>query len=271
MRKLLKILFFFGVCYIALVLLLSMFQERILFHPETLSKDFIYQFDHDFEEFFLTTPDSIELNALHFKATAPRGVLLYFHGNKGNLARWGQVAAFFVDKQYDVVIMDYRGYGKNKGKITEENLYSDAQLFYDYVLKKYSEEQIIIYGRSLGTGIATNIAAANTPANLILETPYYNIEDVASRWFPWLPIRFMLRYKLPSNEFIQRVVCPVTIYHGTEDQVVPYDSGKKLFESITGVQKELITIPNGAHNNLFSFAIYQETIDQVLQRKQENP
>ncbi len=249
----------------ALILLgLYFFQEKILFQPEVLPTDYAYQFDHPFKEIFINTNDGQRLNGLHFVNDNPKGVILYFHGNRGSLRRWGNIATFFAIKQYDIVVVDYRGYGKSTGEITEENLYEDAQLFYDYLLKTYNEDQIIIYGRSLGTGIATKVASENHPASLILETPYFNLTDVSKSWLPFFPTSALLKYKIPSNEFIQKVKCKITIYHGTADKVVPFSSGKLLYDSISSHNKQMITIPNGSHNNLNQFKEYQTTIDRVL-------
>lgn len=264
MSKLKKALFWIISLYLVIIVLLYFFQHKIIFQPEKLSLDYEYQFDQEFEEFFITSEDSIRLNGLHFKTKNPKGAILYFHGNRGSLRRWGNIASFFVKKQYDVIIMDYRGYGKSKGTITEKLLYADAQLFYEYAKNKYSEEKITIYGRSLGTGIATKIAAQNQPGNLVLETPFSSMEDVTSYWLPIFPVNAVLKFKFPSDQFIKNVTCNITIYHGTKDRVVPFSLGEKLFKSITYSDKKMIVIEGGAHNNLNEFELYKSTIDGVL-------
>ncbi len=236
----------------------------MLFQSEELPNNYMFQFEYPFNEFFLKTKDGNQLNAIHFSTTNPKGVILYFHGNKGSLKRWGSIASFFVKKKYDVVVMDYREYGKSTGKIDEYLLYEDAQLFYNYVKSQYPENQIIVYGRSLGTGIAIKVASENQPNHLILETPYYNIRDVAESWFPYFPVNLILQYKLPSNVFIQKVSCDITIYHGTNDKVVPYQSGERLFKSIPNLNKKMITVEGGTHNNLIEYDTYLNTIDEIL-------
>ncbi len=265
MLKLKKILVLSVTFYSIILLILYFFQEEILFQPEILDEEYTFQFDHDFEEFFLETDDGICLNAIHFKNENPKGVILYFHGNRGNLRRWGRIVLFFAKKQYDVVVMDYRSYGKSKGEITEKNLYHDAQLFYNYLLKRYAEDQITIYGRSIGTGIAVKVASENRPCNLILETPYYTIKDIVESWLPHFPTNALLRYKIPSGEFIQNVTCSITIYHGTDDGVVPFKSGKRLYDAIPISNKKMIIVPGGSHNDLIEFDEYLNTIDIVLQ------
>ncbi|MFD2562585.1 alpha/beta fold hydrolase [Aquimarina rubra] len=269
MSKLKRVLIWTLIVYLIGMGLLYFFQHKIIFQPKKLSELHSFQFDHPFEEFFLETTDGERLNAIHFKNQNPKGVILYFHGNKGSLSRWGNITTFFAKKQYDVIVMDYRSYGKSTGTITEENLYKDAQLFYEYALTKYDEDQVIIYGRSLGTGIGTKIASTNKPGNLVLETPYNTMEEVTSHWLPIFPVKQILQYKFPSNKFVKEVQCPITIYHGTDDGVVPYGSGKRLFESISTSNKRMITIEGGSHNNLIKFEKYRNTIDQVLSKKND--
>lgn len=239
-------------------------QEKILFHPTVLTQAYVFQFSQPFEEVFLTTTDDAVINAIHFKAENPKGVILYFHGNAGDLSRWGLIAEYFVKQQYDVFIMDYRMYGKSTGMLSEKVLYDDAQLCYDYVLKHYKESDITLYGRSLGTGIATNVASKNNPKQLILETPYYSMVDVAQSRFPIFPVKYVLKYKIPTFEFIKNVDCPITIFHGTDDSVVPFESGKKLYDGLSKEQARFIQIDGGNHNNLIDFEAYRNGIDDIL-------
>ncbi|KPM33499.1 Hydrolase with alpha/beta fold protein [Croceitalea dokdonensis DOKDO 023] len=264
MRKFKKITYFLLGFYVFLIIMLYFLQEKLIFLPTELPQDYAYEFSQPFEEFFLKAKDGARLNGLHFKAAKPKGVILYFHGNAGNLARWGQIATFFVEKQYDLVIMDYRTYGKSTGKLSEANLFADAQLFYDYTKQYYDEDLIRVYGRSLGAAIATQVASKNTPYQLILETPFYNLKDVARQRFAFLPLDLLLKYEFPSNQYIKQVNCPITIYHGTEDSVVDYKSGQRLFE-VAEAPKEFITIPKGEHNNLAQFSEYLDTIEGALE------
>ncbi|MGC1205993.1 MAG: alpha/beta hydrolase [Flavobacteriaceae bacterium] len=239
-------------------------QEKILFLPTVLEQDYQYQFNYNFEELNFETNDGANLNAIHFKAKNPKGVILYFHGNAGDLSRWGTIAEYFVEKQYDVLIMDYRTYGKSKGKLSEAVFYKDADLFYQYLKDRYNEEEITIYGRSLGTGIATYLASKNNPKQLILETPYYSILDVAKDRFPIFPVEKLLKYKFLSFEFIQKVSCPITMFHGTNDSVVPYASAEKLFEIAPKLKTNFVIIEGGNHNNLIDFERYKTTISEIL-------
>jgi pimeloyl-ACP methyl ester carboxylesterase len=258
-----RALIFLVSLYVLLGVLLYFFQEKILFLPTPLDYNYQFEFKNNFEELFFNTPEDGLINAIHFKVDEPKGVILYLHGNAGNLDRWGKITEYFVDQQYDVLIMDYRTYGKSQGKLSENVFYTDAQYCYDYLLKNYSENDITLYGRSLGTGIASYVASKNNPKQLILETPYYSIPDAASHRFPIYPVKQLINYEFPTYKFLEETNCKVTILHGTDDQVVPYSSAKKL--TVLDIENlEFITIKGGNHNNLIQFEKYRNTISTLL-------
>lgn len=246
--------------------LLALFQEKLIFMGTVLPQDYAYGFSTDFEEVFLESPDGeAKLNALHFKIKDPKGVILYYHGNAGQLADWGLVMQDFIKRGYDVLLMDYRGYGKSTGAMSEEALYSDAELFYDYVAERYPENKIIVYGRSLGTTFATYVAANNNPSQLFLEAPFYSLNRLASKNFPIFPVSWVLKYRFPTYKFITDVECPIVIFHGTDDQMINYENSIKLSELVPADQLRFISIPNGGHNNLVDENGYIEAIDTLLQ------
>ena len=252
------------VFYVMIGTSLYFLQEKLLFWPTVLAKDYQYQFSYPFEELFLKTTEHATVNALYFKAKNPKGVILYFHGNAGDLSRWGAIAEYFVGKDYDVLIMDYRTYGKSKGKLSEEALYHDAEFCYNYLKKQYDESDITLYGRSLGTGIAAYIASKYNPKQLILETPYYSMVDVAKKRFPIIPVKQLMTYELPTYKFLQSVNCPITMFHGTNDKVIPIESAKQLYHSASNKNIAFKIIEGGSHNNLSDFDNYHHVIDEVL-------
>ena len=239
------------------------FQEKLMFLPTSLEKDYVYELNHPYEELFLKPDFDALINALHFKAENSKGVILYFHGNAGDLSRWSKITEYFVEMNYDVLVMDYRTYGKSQGKLSEEALYNDAQYCYNYLLKQYDETKITLYGRSLGTGMASYLAMANQPNQLILETPYYSILDVARHRFPFFPVKSLLRYHFPNYEYLTKADCPISIIHGTADRVVPFESGKKL-SRLNIDNLKFFSIKNGDHNNLVEFEDYHKAIQTIL-------
>jgi len=264
MRKFKKGLYFLIIFYVMITTSLYFFQEKILFRPTILAQDYQYNFSYPFEELFLKTKDDAVINALHFKARNSKGVILYFHGNAGDLSRWGTITEYFVSMNYDVLVMDYRTYGKSTGVLSEEALYKDAQMCYNVLKQTYNEDQITVYGRSLGTAIATKVAATNTPKQLILETPYYSIVDVAKSRFPFMPISYLMNYELPTYQFINDVKCNIYMFHGTNDNVVPFSSGEKLHQVAPQNRTTFTTIKNAGHNNLIDFELYHQQIKVLL-------
>jgi fermentation-respiration switch protein FrsA (DUF1100 family) len=259
-----KILFILIGLYVMIGTSLYFLQEKLLFMPTVLAQDYKYQFQQPFEELFFKTEVDAVINALHFKAKNPKGVILYFHGNAGDLSRWGTITEYFVKKGYDVLVMDYRTYGKSTGKLSELALYHDAQFCYDYLKERYNESEITIYGRSLGTGIATYLASKHHPKQLIMETPYYSMVEVAKKRFPMFPVKQLLNYELPTFKFIKTVECPITMIHGTADKVIPIESAKKLYKSISNDKITLTIIEGGNHNDLVNFDAYHRIIEEVL-------
>ena len=145
-RKLKKAFVVLISLYLMVGSLLYFFQEKMLFLPTVLAQDYEYQFDFPFEELFFDTEENAVINAIHFKLERPKGVVLFFHGNAGDLSRWGTLAEYFVKMQYDVLVMDYRTYGKSIGKLSEKALYHDVQYCYDHLKDRYNEDEITIYG-----------------------------------------------------------------------------------------------------------------------------
>ncbi len=250
--------------YLVIGLVLFVFQENFLFRPVELPQDHVFKLQYDFDEHFLETNDNAKINVLHIKPKDPRGAILYFHGNAGNLERWSKITEYFAGLNYDIYIMDYRTYGKSTGKLSEEVLYNDAELCYQYLRQFWDEEHITVYGRSLGTAMASRVAATHNPKQLILEAPFYDIADVAQRRFPIYPINYLLKYELSNFKHLQRVKCPVTIIHGTKDYVVPFNSGEKLYKSSSKEKTSFTIIEGGGHNNLIKFDSYHRLIGEIL-------
>lgn len=246
-----------------LLILLYMFQEKIIFPTEKLDKDFTFSFRQEFEEINLNTADGEIINALRFKVKEPKGVILFFHGNKGNLSRWGNLVSYLEAYQYDVFVMDYRNYGKSTGSYDEKEMYKDGLLAYEYVKRQYPENKIVVYGRSLGCTFATRVAAQNKPKHVILEAPFYNMKK-GVRFFSKLAPTFIIKYKFRTDLDIPKVKSPTTFFHGDADKTTSFEESKKLFELVTSKQKEFVTIPTGTHHNLKDFDVYKSKLKEIL-------
>ena len=253
----------FGI-YILLLLGIYFFQEKIIFRAKDLPKDYTYSFDKKVDEVNLIAQDNVSLNALHFKVENSKGVILYFHGNKGNLKRWGEKVQPLLNYGYDLFIMDYRGYGKNDGNRTEDNMYSDAQLSYNHLAKSYNEDEIVVYGRSLGGTFATYVASKNHPKQLILEATFNNIVDVSKSILPIFPFKRLYNFQFNSEKLISNVKAPTTIFHGNDDTLVPIELAKKLYAQSNKDTTEFVEIVGGTHHNLEKLKIYKKKIEDLL-------
>lgn len=264
MKALRKAVVIVAAFYIFVAGTMFLLQEKLIFLPTQLPQDYVFNFERPFEELFIKTEDGASLNALHFKTEDPKGILLYYHGNAGDLSRWGVITSHFTRFGYDVLVMDYRTYGKSTGTLSEEALYTDAALFYNKAKEWFPEDKIIVYGRSLGSTFATHVASQNSPKQLILESPFYSLEAFAKKRYWFLPVRSMLKYSFPTSEKIIKVSCPITIFHGTDDPVVPLENGERLQKTLPEGQCTLVPVPGGSHNDLVDFSEYQKGIRELL-------
>lgn len=251
--------------YLLLMVVLYLGQPYVIFHPVQLAKDYQFQFENAFDEYTLFTPDNQQLNLLYFKnpQQPSKGLVLYYHGNADNLQRWGKYHQIFLQSGYDFMVWDYRSYGKSTGTPTADNMCSDAVLVYQFANKRYNSKQIIIYGRSLGTGLATYVASRYAAARLILETPYHSLEDVAKTYAPILPYASLLRYEFPTYRLLPEVQYPITIFHGTEDELIPFASTIKL-QDLLKKEDEFVVIEGGKHHNLSEYEQYRSHLRAAL-------
>lgn len=240
-----------------------MFQEKLIFLSEKLDKDYQYSFEQSFEEINLQTSDNETINGLYFTVEKPKGAILFFHGNKGNLTRWGNIVQYFNQFQYNVFVIDYRGYGKSTGKFNEEKMYLDALLSYNFLKQRFTENQIVVYGRSLGTTFATKVASENNPKQLILESPFYSLSRAVKYQFKF-GLKSILKYQFPTYNFINKVQSSVLIFHGTDDKVTSFKDSEDLFEMIHHKNKNLIKIQKGTHHNLRDFNLYKIELKKIL-------
>jgi pimeloyl-ACP methyl ester carboxylesterase len=239
-------------------------QEKFIFKPEVLDKDFKYKYDIPFKELFFDIKHGVQINGLHFYRNNPKGLILYLHGNTRSIKGWAKYARDFYRYDYDVVLVDYRGFGKSTGERGENEIFNDLQFVYNSLSAQYGEDQLIVYGRSLGSGFATKIASDNNQRYLILDSPYYNFIKVVERFLPLLPHKYLLRYHLRTDKWIRKVNCHTYIIHGTKDFLIPIKHSEKL-QQINPDKITLIRIEGGRHNNLPDFPEYHNFIRDILQ------
>jgi uncharacterized protein len=249
---------------LALLSVLAYFlQERFIFRPEVLEANFQFRYEAPFKEYFFDIAPGVRINALHFYREDPKGLILYFHGNTRSIKGWARYAKDFYRYEYDVVLVDYRGFGKSTGKRSEKEMLNDMQFIYDRLKERYPEDHLIIYGRSLGSGFATKLASDNNPRYLILDAPYFNFQKVIERFLPVLPVRWVLRFHLRTDRWLPKVKCHTYIIHGTHDKLIPIRQSEAL-QHCHPKKTTLIRIHGGGHNNLPSFDEYHNFIRDIL-------
>lgn len=263
LRKILKIVLIGFIIYVAAVAFIYFNQEKFIFLPTKLEKDYTFQFEDEFEEIYLETTDEIKLHSLYFKTESPKGVVYYLHGNSGDLSGWGDVAEVYLHLEYDVFILDYRGFGKSESDIkNEKQLYEDVQLGYNYLKNKFNQNQIIVVGYSIGTGAASYLANKNSPKLLILQAPYYNLTEIGKIRMPFVP-SFLLKYKFENNKNIQNTKCPVYIFHGDADKTIFYEDAVKLKNHLKPTD-EYITLKGQGHNGVNENLEFLRKLEKLL-------
>ncbi len=249
------LLFLFFLVCLALIIIYSI-QNKIIFPADQTSIGYKYSKG---EEIILNV-DGGTIHSLVFEVPTPKGTIIYFHGNGGSLRDWIWVHKEFNKYGWNVLITDYRGYGKSRLEIVESKLYSDALEWYSYVKERFSSK-IIVYGRSIGTGIAVNLASHAHVEHLILESPFTSIKDIIGDLFCQIP-DWLVKYHLPSIDCIDLIDSRITIIHGTNDELIDHKHALKL--KAKNPRVNLVSISNGHHNDLSDFEEYHSAIKRIL-------
>jgi hypothetical protein len=238
-------------------------QNKLIFSPIRLPHDYHFPFKR-VEEIFFQVEEGIDLNCLLFKSRKKsKGLIFYIHGNADNLRYWGDFATFFTDRAYDVFMYDFRGFGKSRGSLSNERVMQrDNKILYQRMLERYKEENIIIYGFSIGTGLAARLAQKNNPKMLILEAPYDNFISLIKYHKAYLPASWITKYHFTINKYLEEIQCHTYIFHGTEDRKVPFYLGKRLKDISDRV--EFYAIKDATHSDMQQMKAYQKKMDQLL-------
>jgi len=247
-------------------------QRRLVFFPERLDDDAVLRFSRPHVDVFFDSPTGSRLHAVRFGADdddggSKRRAILYLHGNAGSLRSWGEVgaalAAMLTDAGRDdaVYVLDYGGYGRSRGTLDEPTLLADVLAVHDAIAARHGD--VVVFGRSIGTGPATWVASRRRPALLILETPYASLVDLAERLMPWVP-SVLLAFRFPSDAWMREVRCPVHILHGTDDEVIPLASAERLIAGGLPAGSSVTIVDGGHHNDLADFPAWGQAVRRVL-------
>jgi fermentation-respiration switch protein FrsA (DUF1100 family) len=259
MRTLVSILTIAISIYVVLALMLYLFQGRMVFLsnlPDRALSASPSDVGLDYEDVSLTTSDNERLHGWYIPAVDSSGVLLFFHGNAGNISHRLDSIKIFHELGLDTLIIDYRGYGQSTGKTTEQGTYLDAQAAWDYLInsRRIPADQIIVFGRSLGGAVGAWLGVQHTPAAVIIESSFSSGVDMARRIYPFMPVRLITRLQYPVVDYAGRLNCPVLVIHSRHDEIIPFAMGQAIYAAVK--QHKRFLELRGDHNN--GFLISQE-------------
>jgi len=248
---LLSVLVIVGGLYVFICIYLFFMQDRLLFYPNLPSRKITAtpaKIGLDFEPVTITTSDNVRIKGWFVPAEKAKGVLLFFHGNAGNISHRLDSLAIFHRLGLSTLIIDYRGYGESEGRISEQGTYLDAEASWRYLTetKGIAPEEVVIFGRSLGGAVAANLATRTRPAGLILESVFSSVPDMAAQLYPILPVRLLARYQYNVKKAVRSITCPVLVIHSRDDDIIPFAHGVKVYEAAVE-PKEFLEI-RGGHN-----------------------
>ncbi|MGH1406439.1 MAG: alpha/beta hydrolase [Rhodomicrobiaceae bacterium] len=261
--------------YMGIALALYFLQRKLVFSPNPtyVSPDDIELKGID-EVVLKTKKEGFKLYSWYAKAAPNKPTLLFFHGNGGNVANREEKFRQLMAEGYGVFMLGYRGFGGSEGKPSEEAFVKDAFVAYDYLrdVAKVDEQQIVIYGESIGSSVATQLAARVEAQALVLEAPMSSVTAVAQSRYPYLRVRPFLRDRFESDRYIANIAMPLLVVHGDNDQVIPLNFGEDLFDAAVE-PKEMKVIEGAGHNDLYDFPLVAEVVrflsqlDSVLEVK----
>ncbi len=253
-------------CYLLLVLLMMLLEKWFIFFPTS---------DGDwnppwlkFEDAHFQAEDGTRLHGWYLEHPRPRAVVLFAHGNAGNLSHRADLVEELRRRLHvTVMIFDYRGYGKSAGSPSEKGLLQDARAARRWLARRAGvpEHQIVLLGRSLGGGVMVDLAARDGARALVLDSTFTSLPDVGARHYPWLPVRWLMRTRLDSLSKIRHYRAPLLQFHGDADRIVPYELGRRLFAAAPGPGKRFVTLPGHDHNDPLPELFFRE-LDRFLDR-----
>ena len=245
---------------------LFIFQSHYVYYPEHIISADPSNIGLEFESVSFKTEDRVKLSGWFIPTEGASGVILFCHGNAGNISHRLESIEIFHRLGLNVFIFDYRGYGRSEGKPSEIGTYRDVEAVWQYLVKErqVSPNRVVVFGRSLGGAVAAWLAHKHTPAALILESAFTSVPDIAAKIYPYLPVKLLSRFEYNTAEYLDEIDCPVLIVHSREDEVMPFSHGKQLFERAKG-PKEFLEI-SGTHNEGFitSGKRYEEGLNTFI-------
>lgn len=243
---------------------LYLFQRQLMYFPDRGEPNAVEAGVPEMEARRLATSDGLSLLAWYRAPASPAGpVLVFFHGNAGNIGDRGWKVRPFLEAGFGVLLVSYRGYGGNEGRPTEEGLYADGRAALDFLMEqKVRPERIVVYGESLGSAVAVQVASERRLGAVVLEAPFTSTADLAAHHYPWMPARWLVRDRFDSASKISGIGAPLLVLHGERDRTVPVRYGRRLLDA-AAEPKEGRFYPHGGHNDLGDFGTAEAVIDFI--------
>ncbi|MEW5709082.1 MAG: alpha/beta hydrolase [Pseudomonadota bacterium] len=269
---LLQILLLLAAGYGALVAVAYFAQAKLVYFPEVGRELLATPRDRGlpYEELTLRTDDGLRLHAWHVPVPEPRGVVLFFHGNAGNLSHRLDSLAMFARLGYATLIVDYRGYGRSEGEPSEEGTYLDALTAWRHLTAErgVAPGDVVLFGESLGAAVAAWLAARTRPLALVIHSGFVSVPELGQDVYPWLPVKWLARIRYPTEDYLKAVSCPVLVAHSREDEIVPFRHGERLYAAAPEPKRFLEL--RGGHNEAFFFVRpeWQRALGEFLDRAQ---
>ena len=267
-----SVLLALGAVYVGAIGWLWFRQERLLFEPDALLHDDPICKDPDAHETFFDVPGA-RLSVAHLKLPNPRGVFFFLHGNSGNLKKWFVDLDAFRQANFDVVMFDYRGFGKSSAQIeSEEQLHADVSAVWEHFAPMYEGKRVVISGQSLGTGLAAGLAAqlcnaGRAPDLTLLVSPYSSMRALAAELYPWVPTQ-VLRYPLHTLQLAAKLLGPVMLIHGDKDELIPIRHSEELCTAMGKgkCKAELLRVIGAGHSDVHQFPTVRKALMSALGR-----
>jgi uncharacterized protein len=235
--------------YVGLAAVLYVRQRSLMYFPETIHTTPAQAGLPEATEVALTAADGVHITVWHVPPREAKPVVLYFHGNGGALRYRVERFRRLITDGVGLVALEYRGYGGNGGSPSERGLIADAEAAYAFAVAHYQIPQIVVWGESLGSGVAVALAAEKPVGRVILEAPFTSTEAVAAERYWYMPVSLLMKDQFRSDQRIAKVTAPLLILHGVRDQVVPYAMGERMFE-LANKPKHIVRFLDGGHEDL---------------------
>ena len=268
----LKVLLGIAGAYLVLVAVVWAVQDQLIYYPNMGREIATTPAAHGvpYDDFTISTDDGEKLNVWWIPAANPRGAVALFHGNAGNISHRVDYALMFREIGYSTLLVEYRGYGKSSGRPSEEGMYRDADAAWRWLTQSRGipEKNVVLFGESLGGGVASRLAAHHAPKALVLASTFTSAADLGAEIYGFLPVRLISRFKYATIDRLREVRSPVLVLHSPDDEIIPYSHGRRLYEA-ANEPKAFVDL-SGSHNSGFVYKRKEwvQALDDFLRKSE---